>query len=313
VTPLRAAAGLAMMLLLAGVALATASTHAKPRHRPSCPGTCWIPSARKAEPWQWELSNPLSVSSATLLGTNSKTYTRRRAAAPVVYDIDGIENTAFTVAALHRRHDHVICYIEVGAAGNYGDAYTTYYNEYKAAGVLGTQMPGYPENYLNINSPKTVRIVETIIRNQCAAKHFDAVEPDIDDSWYDSTGFPISLNDEVRYLRKLSGYAHSLGLAWGLKDGDQADPVSRSVTFIKDLIHYRVINFALTEQSFQYGTASAIEPVFARAHLAWLDAEYDDQQSTVPPAKYCPYANRHNVNAVQFDSNLDGAWRVACR
>ena len=46
-------------------------------------------------------------------------------------------------------------------------------------------MPGYPEYYLNINSPATVSIVESMIQQQCAAKGFDAVEPDIDDSYTD--------------------------------------------------------------------------------------------------------------------------------
>jgi hypothetical protein len=31
--------------------------------------------------------------------------------------------------------------------------------------------------------------------------------------------FTISESDEIAYLTKLSDYAHSLGLAWGLKNG----------------------------------------------------------------------------------------------
>ena len=87
--------------------------------------------------------------------------------------------------------------------------------QFKAAGVLGAPMSGYSENYLNINSPATVAIVEQIIHDQCDAKGFDAVEPDIDDSWYDTTGFTISMANEEAYLATLSGYAHSLGLSLG--------------------------------------------------------------------------------------------------
>jgi len=245
------------------------------------------------------------------MGTNGTLYTGGAAPAPAVYDIDGIENPASTVAALHAQGKHVICYIEVGAAGAYGDQYTTYYNEYSAAGVLGAKMPGYPEKYLNINSPATVSIVESIIHDQCAAKGFDAVEPDIDDEWYDSTGFTITMANEEAYLATLSKYAHSLGLAWGLKDGDQSNPLSQSTQFIGDLVSSHTVDFALTEQSFQYATIPALFPVFQNSGLAVFEAEYSDQGGN--PASYCAQANADNINATMFDSNLDGAVRVTCR
>ena len=247
------------------------------------------------------------------MGTNGTLYTGGNASAPSVYDIDGIENPASTVAALHARGKHAICYIEVGASGPYGGAFTTYFNQFTAAGVVGNAMPGYPEYYLNINAPATASIVKSIIRDQCAAKGFDAVEPDIDDSWYNNTGFSISAANEEVYLGALSSYAHSLGLGWGLKDGDQASNLSQSAAFIRDLIATHTVDFALTEQSFQGGSVSAIYPSFANAGLAVFEAEYNDQGSTIPPANYCPIANSDNLNAVQFDSNLDGAVRVTCR
>jgi hypothetical protein len=273
----------------------------------------WVPSATRPLAWQWELGHALSLSSPSDMGTNGTLYTGGSAPAPVVYDIDGIENPASTVAALHARGDRVICYIEVGAAGPYGGAFTTYFDQLTAAGVVGNAMPGYPEYYLNINSAATVAVVESMIRDQCAAKGFDAVEPDIDDSWYDSTGFSISAANEEAYLGTLSSYAHSLGLGWGLKDGDQASNLSQSAAFIDELITTHTVDFALTEQSFQGGSVSAIYPAFARAGLAVFEAEYNDQGSTVPPSSYCPTANSDNINAVQFDSKLDGAVRVACR
>ena len=245
------------------------------------------------------------------MGTSGRLYTGGAAPAPAVYDIDGIENPASTVAALHAQGKHVICYIEVGASGAYGGQYTTYNSAFAAAGVLGAKMPGYSEKYLNINSPATVSIVESIIHDQCAAKGFDAVEPDIDDSWYDSTGFTITMANEEAYLSTLSKYAHSLGLAWGLKDGDQSDPLSQSTQFISDLVSSHTVDFALTEQSFQYATIPALFPVFQNAGLAVFEAEYSDQGGH--PASYCAQANATNINATMFDSNLDGAVRVTCR
>ena len=115
---------------------------------PSGDGTWWHPPTGVV-PWQWEIDHPLDLSSATDMGTNDTLPDGSAAPAPVVYDIDGIENSAATVAALHAKGDHVICYIEVGTAGNYYSAAdegiaTTYYAQYQAAGVFGNKLPGTP-------------------------------------------------------------------------------------------------------------------------------------------------------------------------
>src|SRR6266705_2446432 len=147
------------------------------------------------------------------------------AANPTVFHIDGIETPASTVTALHGLGDKAICYIEIGSAGNYYAASgegipVSYYAQLKAAGDLGAKMAGYPEYYLKINSPSTVSIIESMIRQQCAAKGFDAVEPDIGDSYTDNNGFGITEVQNAAYDNTLGTYAHSLGLAWGQKKGD---------------------------------------------------------------------------------------------
>ena len=272
----------------------------------------WIPSAAAPIPWQWELAHPLNLASPSDMGTNGVLYTGPLAPAPQVYDIDGIENPASTVTALHAMSPpkHVICYIEVGAAGNYGGVYSTYYSKLSKAGDLGPRMPGYPERYLKIGNASTATIVEQIIHDQCAAKGFDAVEPDIDDSWYDTTGFGTTMAQSEAYLHTLSTYAHSLGLGWGLKDGDQANNTADSTKFVGDLIAAHTIDFALTEQSFQYGADPALFPQLGLSGIAWFEAEYRGQNT---PASYCTKANADNANAVLFANNLDGTVRVTCR
>jgi hypothetical protein len=71
--------------------------------------------------FQWELDHALNTRSANDMGTGARNAAGRKAANPSVYDVDAIDNPASTVRALHRRHDRVICYIEVGAAGNYDE------------------------------------------------------------------------------------------------------------------------------------------------------------------------------------------------
>ena len=66
--------------------------------------------------WMWELGKPLKTSKPSLMGTGVTAWNGDTPPGdnPVLYDIDGIENSASTVAALHLASDHVVCYIEVG-------------------------------------------------------------------------------------------------------------------------------------------------------------------------------------------------------
>ncbi len=136
--------------------------------------TWWSPSLG-SQPWQWELSHPLRLTSARDMGTNDRLPDGKRAPAPVIYDIDGIINPRSTVTALHQEGKHVVCYVEVGAAGNYYSAAqegtsTSYYDQLHAAGVFGRKVPGYREYYRDIRSPATVSVIESMISRQCAAR-----------------------------------------------------------------------------------------------------------------------------------------------
>ena len=219
-----------------------------------------------------------------------------------MYDIDGIENPASTVSALHALGDHVICYIEVGTAGNYGGAYSSYYSEFGAAGDLGAQLRGYAENFLNINAASTVTIVESIIHDECAAKGFDAVETDLDETFDDNegaTGFSISESQEVNYLETLATYMHSLGLGWIAKNPDDTG----STIFSNAIEPYA--DGVITEQCYQYGTCGDLGSFIGRRAI--FEAEY---QST--PSAFCPPAIAGGRNAVLFDTALDGVGRVPC-
>jgi hypothetical protein len=214
-----------------------------------------------------------------------------------VYDIDGFDNPASTVWALHRRHARVICYVEVGAAESYRPDYGRFPKP-----ALGRPVPGYPgERYLNIGDPAVTAIIRARIA-MCARKGFDAIEPDIDDSYADRTGFRITEAGNIAYDAGLAGYAHSLGLAWGLKNGD-------SPGFAAAMLPH--VDFALDEQCFQYRTCGAFYPSFPAAHKAVLEVEYADQGGPAP-RRYCPEAVRDGFDSVEFDSALDGRVRVPC-
>ena len=269
--------------------------HASAAQRPTGP-RIWRPPTGTLQ-WQWELDHPLRLNNASDMGIRARTYTGAAAANPTVYDIDGFENSATTVAALHARKDRVICYIEVGAAERYRPDYHRF-----PTSVLGRVMPGYPaERYLDIRSTAVLSIIKARIA-MCARKGFDAIEPDIDDSYTDKTGFPITRAINIAYDIKLAHYAHHLGLAFALKNGDEP-------AFAAAMLPH--VDFALDEQCFDYSTCNAFYPRFLRAHKAVLEVEYRDQGA--PPApRICPLANRMDFDTLYLNSNLAGG-RMTCR
>ena len=133
---------------------ARAADHAPAAHASQSVAVTWWQPANSGPDngpeWQWELDHPLRVSDPSDMGTGMTNAAGQVAASPTVYDIDGIENPASTVAALHNLGDKVICYVEIGSAGNYysaaqEDIPVTYFDQLRQAGDLGTKMPGYPE------------------------------------------------------------------------------------------------------------------------------------------------------------------------
>jgi len=253
----------------------------------------WHPGSAPIE-WQWELDHPLHLSSPKDMGEGATTPSGNPAGNPTVYDIDGFQNPASTVAALHRAGDRVICYIEVGAAENYRPDYHEFLTR-----DLGKKVPGYPaERYLDIDSVRVRRIIEARIA-MCHRKGFDGVEPDIDDSYSDDTGFTITEAANVAYDLALAAYAHHLGLAWGQKNGDNDPHFSRLVEPRAD--------FLLDEQCFQYATCGIVAPPYLRARKAVFEVEY-----SLPRSRFCAQANGLEFNSMKMNVALAGG-RQPCR
>jgi hypothetical protein len=256
----------------------------------------WVPPLG-SQPWQWELSHPLRLSNARDMGTDDKLPNGQPAPAPVIYDIDGIINPASTVAALHAEGKHVVCYIEVGAAGNYYSAAdegltTTYYDQLRAAGVFGKKVSGYPEYYLDIRSSATVSIIESMIDQQCAAKGFDAVETDIDEEYGDNSGFPLTKADQEQYMTTLANYMHGLGLGWWIKNPDDTGD-----SYATDM--YPLADAVLTEQCNQYSSCGLLSAY--EGHKAVFNAEYHRA-----PSAFCPNDDALGFNGARFNLGLTG-------
>ena len=90
--------------------------------------------------------------------------------------------------------------------------------------VLGSPISGYPdERYVDIRRWAVLAPILDARFKQCKAEGFDGVETDIDDSYTDSTGFPLGLHDEVTFDTEVAKAVYALGLAWFLKNGINDD------------------------------------------------------------------------------------------
>jgi hypothetical protein len=254
------------------------------------PSGRWIPPPVAA--WQWVLSHPLDLSDPSDMGTSTFDYEGAPAPDPSVYDIDGFDNSADTVAALHAAGKRVICYIETGAWEDYRSDAAEFPSD-----VLGRKVSDYPaERYLDIRSSVVLNLIKTRIK-MCADKGFDAIEPDIDDSYTEETGFPITRDDNLAFNRQIAEYAHSVGLSIGLKNGDEPAFAAAMEPFV---------DFALVEQCFEFRTCESYVP-FTRNGKAVFEVEYN-----LDTKDFCPEANALGFNAVKHDVDLAGG-RHPCR
>jgi hypothetical protein len=233
-------------------------------------GGHWRP--RPGLAWQWQLSGRLDTSVDV-----------------PVYDIDGFDHPAATVAALHRAGRKVICYVSTGAwedfrpdAGRFPES------------VLGRGNGWRGERWLDIRRTDVLRPLLAARLDMCRRKGFDAVEPDNMDGYRNRTGFPLTAADQLRYNRLVARLAHERGLAVGLKnDLDQIPHL------VGDF------DFAVDEQCAQYGECARLEP-FVRAGKAVFHVEYE-----LPTSRFCPQARRLGLSSMLKRYEL-GAWRRPC-
>jgi hypothetical protein len=238
---------------------------------PTACAACWRPPLQTS--WQWQLDAPVDQSPDVAM-----------------YDIDLFDNSADVVRSLHASGRKVICYINAGAWENWRpDA-----GQYPSA-LLGASNTWPGERWLDIRQLPPLLPILQARTHLCQAKGFDGVEFDEVDGYANTTGFPLTAQDQLRFNVALANMAHAAHLSVALKnDLDQ----------IAQLFPY--FDWALDEQCFQYSECAALLP-FIHAGKAVMEVEY-----TLAPAQFCPQANAMNFNALKKNLSLD-ATRAACR
>ncbi|MEP6624251.1 MAG: endo alpha-1,4 polygalactosaminidase [Acidimicrobiia bacterium] len=259
-------------LMLACGALAIGATPSGATLPPPAPCVgCYVPTANTS--WQIQLNGTVGLAvNATL------------------FDIDGFDNTATTVAKLHAKGRKVACYFSAGSFENWRPDAAAFPADVKGA---SNGWPG--ERWLDIRRLDVLGPIIESRLDMCKAKGFDSADPDNVDGYTNTTGFPLTAADQLAFNTFIANAAHTRGLSVALKnDLDQ----------IPQLVPY--FDWALNEQCYQYGECDLLTP-FSTAGKAVMEIEYGAAKT-----KFCPAANARNFNAIKKRLDLK-AWRSPCR
>jgi hypothetical protein len=225
----------------------------------------WHPKPTAAA-WQWQLQGNIDTSVDA-----------------DVYEIDGFEVAAKTVAKLHRQGRKVICYLDAGS----WESYRPDADRFPRA-VLGSAYEGYPdERWLDI---RRIDLLAPILRHRfdlCRRKGFDGVEPDNIAGYENRTGFPLSAGDQLRFNRWVAREVHRRGMAVALKnDPEQVGKLVGS------------FDFAVVEECFAYDECGRFSP-FVDAGKRVFVAEYSE-----PLAAICARAEQLDFSVIRKDYDL---------
>jgi hypothetical protein len=265
VPPAKLGACLCLCLCMALAAAATAAQARVAAPAQPAQGQWWHLPARLT--WYWQLTGTINNGEPV-----------------AAYDIDGFENGAAEVAALHARGEHVICYIDVGTAENFRPDYHQFPKE-----VLG-RTNGWPgERWLDIRRLDVLGPIMTARFQMCREKGFDAVEPDNIEAFSNKSGFPITASQQLTYNEWVAETVHSLGMAVLQKnDGEQTPALEQ------------FFDGALTEQCNQYKECADFAP-YIQAGAPVLNAEYRLETS-----RFCAADEAAGLMGARFNLALNG-------
>ncbi|MBN1303679.1 MAG: endo alpha-1,4 polygalactosaminidase [Anaerolineales bacterium] len=253
---------------------AAAAVESEPE-RPAQPQAAdwWHPASGST--WQWQLTGELGLDLQV-----------------EVYDID-LQVEKSVVDYLHTQGARVICYISVGSYEDWRADASDFPPE-----VLGKDYEGWPgEKWLDI---RRIDILAPILRarlDRCAARGFDAVEPDNMEVYTNDTGFPLTYEDQLAYALWLAEEAHARGLAIGQKNAPEQ---------VRDLVGS--YDFAIIEDAFYYGWAEEMLP-YIQAGKPVFAAEYTDLPGDFE--LFCRQSREFGFSIILKKRDLN-AWLETC-
>jgi hypothetical protein len=211
-----------------------------------------------------------------------------------VINLDGFDTDAETVNNLLTQGKYPICYINVGASENWRPDIKDYPKQ-----IIGKAYEGWDgEHWLDI---RDIEAIAPIIRKRldmCKEKGFLGVDPDNLDVYQTDSGFDVSEEDQVAFLKWLAEIAHEKGLAIGLKNVPELVP--------QLVYHY---DWALTESCYDQGWCEQMRPFAEQGKPVYM-VEYTDNETDFDAM--CAHAKTLGFIGVLKHRELDGAFRRNC-
>lgn len=210
-----------------------------------------------------------------------------------VYNVD-LHVDQSIIDELHAKGRKVICYISVGSYEDWRPDKDQFPPE-----VLGNDYDGWPgEKWLDVRQIEKLAPIMLARLDLCAAKGFDAVEPDNMEIYTNETGFPLTYDDQLKYALWLADEAHKRGLAIGQKNASDQ---------VFDLVD--VYDFAITEDYFFYNEAELMLP-YIKAGKPVFAAEYTDLGGDFE--SFCAKSKEFKFSTILKKRGLD-LWIQTCK
>ncbi len=247
--------------------------------KPLTPGTSW----------QWQIDGN-TIDETILDNVNNPKK---------MYDIDMEATPATTIARLKAKGIYAVCYMETGGWESYRSDAAAFPDS-----VKGNTIGGYPdERWIDIRQIETLKPIMAARMDAAQAKGCEGIEPDLDDSYTERTGFPLTMQNQIDYNKAMIGLAHDRGMSMGHKNGPE-------VAFATEMSKWA--DWALNEQCNQYQECDGLKS-FVAVNKAVFQVEYSNQNMTT--AKFCPADNAANFDGLLKKSSetLGALPRTACR
>ena len=192
--------------------------------------------------WDWQLTHPYD------LDINVK-----------VLALDKDDHDRETIMGLRERGVKPVCYVSIGTWEEYRDDIGRFPEE-----ALGKPLGEWPdERYVDIRRPEIGQIMKDRIAD-CAARGFLAVEMDNMDVYDNDSGFDLTREDALGYIREMAAFAKAQGLEVAQKNVPELVP---------ELVSQ--MDFIMVEECYAYDFCDDLKP-YVDAGKDVLAIEYDD-------------------------------------
>jgi hypothetical protein len=208
--------------------------------------------------------------------------------------LDASTHGAETVARVQAAGAKAICYVSVGTVEDWRPDLASFPPE-----VVGKALPDWPgENYLDIRRTDILLPIMEARFRDCAAAGYDGVAPDNQDVFQNDSGFPLTEDEGLAYIRALADLAHGMDLI----------VAQRNLPELSGQLVDKM-DFLLTEGCFQWNFCGEMT-AYQRAGKPVFDVEYTD--FGIDFAAACAQAKSLGISMILKDRELSGKVWEAC-